>query len=203
MIRQDESNVECVYRLKYSIESNRPRVDWEAYDPSEGDDQWGKWKVFEQPFREGIDTLPAPKINFTVVHPEALEWDWYDGPDTWGMWSQRAKDLLWPLANGCLRSFQAMLNGAPYYILRVYDELAIDCLDRERSQLKFFESSGRIMDIKKYAFHMEYLSDPMIFHALDCREILCTQSVRQAILDAGLKGFRIENTKQPKPYMMR
>ena len=125
-----------------------------------GDDIWGKWNVFEQPFPEGVDTLPAPNLHFTVDHAEALEWDWYDGPDAKGMWSQRAKDLLWPLTNGCLRSFQATLNGAPYYILRLNQEAAIDCLDHQQSEFTFWDQSlgGEIKDITKYVLHKERLS---------------------------------------------
>ncbi len=161
------------------------------FDCSEGDDQFGKWKVFEQPFPEGVDTLPAPNINFTVDHPDALEWDYYDSYSSEGMWSQRAKDLLWPYTNGCLRCFQATLNGAPYYILRLNKEAAIDCLDHEQSEFTFWDQSlgGDIMDITKYVFRMQVLSDPLIFKIPERKKIFCTQSIRQIVLDAGLKGF--------------
>jgi hypothetical protein len=114
------------------------------------------------------------------------------------MWSQRAKDLLWPYANGCLRCFQTSLNGAPYYILRVAKELAIDCLDRDRSELKYFpKNPNDIMDIKRYAFYRERLHDPMIFHVPERPEILGTQSIKQIVEEAGLKGFRFEDVEHP------
>lgn len=121
-----------VYEMSRSCEDNRPYIDLEKQDL-----EWDDWGDIDQPFPAGIDTIRSPStLHFHVDAPDALEWDWYD-PSYPGIISQRAKDLLWPHAEGCLRCFQTSLNGAPYYLLRVDEELATDCLDREKSKIVF------------------------------------------------------------------
>ena len=35
----------------------------------------------------------------------------------------------------------------------------------------------------------------MLFHAKGCGELLCTETVRQAVLEAGLRGFHFEDVE--------
>ncbi|HYO24274.1 MAG TPA: DUF1629 domain-containing protein [Lacipirellulaceae bacterium] len=155
---------------------------------------WDEWDELKRPFPRGVDTLPCEQLAFTVDLPDALTWHWYSIPGTGGVWSQRAKDLLWPYAGKHLRCFQTTLNGAPYYILRLDDELGLDCLDYKHSELNRFPSSGRVARILKYVFRSDVIHDPMVFHAKDGSDILCTESIHQMILDVGLKGFVFQDT---------
>ena len=75
-------------------------------------------------------------------------------------------------------------------------ELAIDCLDRERSNIEFFRREpDKVKWIGSFAFHIDQLSDPMIFRVRESPAILATQSIKQIVEDAGLKGFMFEDTK--------
>jgi hypothetical protein len=153
-----------------------------------------EWEELNQPFPDGVDMLSCQYLAFVVDDPRALEWHWYSIPGTGGMWSRRAKELLWPYARQYLRCFETSLNGTPYYILRLDEELALDCLDYHRTELNRFPSSGRVARVLRYAFRPNTICDPLTFHAKDSSDILCTESVRQMILNAGLKGFSFADT---------
>ena len=67
-----------------------------------------------------------------------------------------------------------------------------DCLDREKSKLKLFSSSGRIMRIEKYAFRREMLSNAFIFKIPE--EVhthpYVTDDFKNLIEQNGIKGFK-------------
>ena len=67
-----------------------------------------------------------------------------------------------------------------------------DCLDREKSKLKLFSNSGRIMRIEKYAFHREMLSNAFIFKIPE--EVhahpYVTDGFKNLIEQNGIKGFK-------------
>ena len=178
-----------IWKMSVSAEEDRPQVDLEIQGLT-----WDDWGDMDQPFPDGVDTIQSPStLHFHVDAPDALEWDWYS-VSYWGMWSQRARDLLWPHARKHLRCFQTTLNGQLYYILRVDEELGLNCLDYDRVELNRFPSSGRVARVLKYAFRPGVIQDPLIFHAKDSGDILCTESIHQIVLDAGLKGFRFQDT---------
>lgn len=182
------ARAEKIYYMAPSCEIERPQI-WET-------GYFNEWLELDQEFPAGLDCVTCTELKtFQVRDISALQWDWYGQVGMWGMWSQRAKDLLWPFTNGCLRCFRTSLNGAPYYILRVDSELATDCLDRERSDIQYFESSGRVMQVKKFVFHEGRISDPLIFHVPEIRDILCTRSVKSIVEDAGLKGFFFQDVE--------
>jgi hypothetical protein len=178
-----------IWKMSVSCEEDRPQIDLEKQNLT-----WDDWGDLKQEFPPDIDVIQSPQtLKFHIDAPDALEWDWY-GVNFWGAWSQRAKDLLWPCAKKYLRCFQASLNGAPYYILRVDEELALDCLDYDHAELNRFPSSGRVARVLKYAFRPRIIHDPLIFHAKNSGDILCTESIHRMVLDAGLKGFSFADT---------
>lgn len=172
--------------IRPSVQINRPQIDLEKQNL-----RWDDWGDMEQEFPEGIDTIQSPPtLRFHVDAPDALQWDWYGEGLFWGMWSQRAKDLLWPYAQGRLRCFQTTLNCAPYYILRVDKSLALDCLDVGQSEIEYFDAvQTRVNIIKSYAICPKILTDPSIFHVPQRSDILATDSIRRIVENAGLKGF--------------
>jgi hypothetical protein len=189
------SHVEPVYYMCRSCEEYRPQIDLEK-DSLEGrDHDWTEWMQYDEAFPIEVDTVVLRNLSFEVDAPNALEWDWYS-IGFWGMISQRAKDLLWPYARRHLRCFQTTLNGEPYYILHLDKRLALDCLDVHKSKIEYFKCDpDDIKDIKKYAFHLEKLCDPLIFHVLQAREILGTQSIKRMVEEADLKGFHFEDVE--------
>jgi hypothetical protein len=173
-----------IWKISVSCEEDRPQI---------GDaDYWNEWDELKASFPDRVDTLVCKQlVAFHADALDALDWDWYGGGvGTWGMWSQRAKELLWPYTQGSLRCFQTSLNGAPYYILRVDKDLAVDCLDVDRSDIQYFDDAKtEAWKVLEYAFRPNVIVDPLIFHAPQRSDILVTNSIRRIIEDSGLNGF--------------
>lgn len=187
-MNETHKSVTHVYEMWCSGEEGRPFIDLEKHHLT-----WDDWGNMEAIFPPGVDVIKSPDtLNFHVDKPEATEWDWYN----YDLISQRAKDILWPYAKGSLRCFETTLNGAPYYILRVDEDLAIDCLDREKSIIRRFPSSGRVMKIMQHVFHLEKIYDPLIFHISESPSVFCTQSIKQIVEDAGLRGILFRDTSR-------
>jgi hypothetical protein len=183
---------ETVYLMERSIEGGRPEIDLEEQQIT-----WDDWGDLESPFPRGLEVLESPStLRFRVERDDALDWHWYRA-SYWGMISQRAKDLIWPFAHGRLRAFKTLINNSPFYILRLDNELGLDCLDTKNAAVEVYPDSGRIMYVKRYAFHKDRIEDPSVFFVPEKRDLLCTESVRQAVLDAGLKGFSFRDAEQP------
>jgi hypothetical protein len=182
-----------VYNMFPSGEDHRPQIDLEKHGYSD------EWKELARPFPERVEVLQSNRLAFNCDASDALDWDWYWRVGMWGMWSQRAKDLLWPYARKHLRCFLTTLNDQPYYILHVDKKLAVDCLDRERSDLEFFKSDpASVKRIRKYVFKQELLTDPLVFNIPEVNAILSTRTIRQMVFDAGLKGFHFEDAEHPR-----
>jgi hypothetical protein len=113
--------------------------------------------------------------------------------------SERARAALEALGVPGMRFMEFRVNGEPFF--RFYTERRVDCLDRQRSEVRYFRSSpGRVMQVVVYAFVAERvlpcdvftvpeLSDGMFFWS---QETFVTDAARTALEDARLIGFRFE-----------
>jgi hypothetical protein len=170
-----------IWKMSVSCEIGRPQIGETGY--------WDEWDELKRPFPNGVDTLRCEKLlEFRSDASDALEWDYYGRIGD--VWSQRAKDLLWPYANKHLRCFQTTLNGAPYYILRTDAELGLDCLDFERSKVEYFQcDSNDVKYIHRHYFHLDRITAPLIFFVPEKPILMATDSIRQMVEAAKLKGF--------------
>ncbi|MGA2404912.1 MAG: DUF1629 domain-containing protein [Syntrophobacteraceae bacterium] len=83
-------------------------------------------------------------------------------------------------------------NEGEYYAFNVTK--SIDALDEFNSQVKRFESSGRIMRILKYAFFGDRLGGATIFKIPQSRgNVFVTNRFRKIAMDNALLGFKFIN----------
>ena len=78
-----------------------------------------------------------------------------------------------------------------YYAFNI--TCVIDALDYERAEVQRFRSSGRVMEILRYAFHLELLRDATIFklpEMLRSRPFV-TEVFVERIKESGLLGFEV------------
>lgn len=187
-----------VYRMWPCEDEGRPEIDLER-DSLEGiDHDWTEWNKFDNDFPIESEVVPLHNLKFEIDRADAIDWDWY-AIGFWGMISQRAKDCLWPYARKHLRCLSTSLNGMPYYILHSDERLALDCLDRERSELELFKCSGRVMRVRRFTFRPGLIADPLIFHVSESGCLLCTESIKTLIENTGLKGFQFLDAEMRVP----
>ncbi len=81
-------------------------------------------------------------------------------------------------------------NAQKLFVLNV--TTIIDCLDKENSKLKLFQSSGRIMRVEEYAFHKELLVNAFIFKIPEELHIhpYVTDEFKKLIEQNDIKGFK-------------
>ncbi|MFN3394908.1 MAG: imm11 family protein [Candidatus Thermochlorobacter sp.] len=76
----------------------------------------------------------------------------------------------------------------PYYGLHVK---YVDCLDVDRAKVVRFKSSGRIMEVEKYAFHWERLEGIHIFHLPELvhSRLFVSDEFKRVVEENGLTGL--------------
>jgi hypothetical protein len=188
-----------IYRLRYSIEKHRPKIDFTHPVNQEID-----WSALEETLDGCGDVNDYSALDFyvmrpdsdgwdVVTHPEATEWDYYGVAGTFGLFSYRAMKLI---GLSCFRHFDlipAHLNEADYRFLRCKEE--IPCFDLTRADvIPFDHAPDRIMEVRKYAFDKSLLDDPLFFCVPEPHgQLFVTEGVRQKALQHKLKGFEFEH----------
>jgi hypothetical protein len=101
----------------------------------------------------------------------------------------KAWEALRPLAGPHVEALEMRLAGEPIYALNV--TTVLDCLDRERSEIRHYDSGG-IMDVARYVFRPGCLGDTPIFKqkGLEMSDVFVDEVFRRAVTAAGLKGAR-------------
>jgi len=106
--------------------------------------------------------------------------------------SQRAVDELGDLLadNGEILPLEC--DDGTYYLFNV--TRVIDALDRERSELRYFSSTGRLDEVTRYAFRAEQLEGATIFKIPDFEhsQVYVTDTFVSAVERAGLVGFEFQ-----------
>ncbi|MBI1338209.1 MAG: hypothetical protein GC164_14790 [Phycisphaera sp.] len=117
--------------------------------------------------------------------------------------SQRARVCLESLGLPGVAFIPVKINGERWWCLDV--DRYVDALDRNRSTILYFDDSDDIMEVSKYVFIRDHLADPIIFRIFEKRipGVFVTESVKQAVLKAGLVGFWfIDYENPPKGYLV-
>lgn len=173
-----------IYNLRPSTEEDRPWV--EGNHPENRKNDWLRIDDSARGVRPLDDYVP-PRV--VVEHPDALKWDYYSSGGLHPYWSARAVELLGPYAKHSFQFLEAYINGTQYYVPMTINRL--DCFDREQSEVKVFDHDpSRIMRVIHYAFHLDKITDPLIFAIPDLRgPMLCTDTIPTIIDRAGLRGF--------------
>lgn len=106
--------------------------------------------------------------------------------------SEYALNVLKDLIEGSVEILPIRLRVGKFFILNVTDVL--DCVDYDKSEVKPFKSSGRIMRFIKYEFFKECLYNKHIFKIPDesKRNAFVSDQFKERVKENKLKGFKFE-----------
>jgi hypothetical protein len=189
-----------ITRLGHCLDDDFPTIDWSRHAPMA--DLWLEIDERHKVGRPVEDLLGRiayrlrlghrwPRIDCLAMVPGLAV-------------SERARTALEAFGLPGMRFMEFRVNGAPFF--HFYTERRVNCLDRQRSEVRYFRSSPeRVMQVVRYAFAEERvrpcdvftvpeLSDGMFFWS---QETFVTDSARTALEAAGLIGFRFEPLPEP------
>lgn len=104
--------------------------------------------------------------------------------------NERCFRLLKPYLQGAAQVLPARYKDQELFVLNVTE--IRDCLDLEKSKVKRFQTSGRIMRIEEYAFRKELLPGAFLFkipQEAHTRPYV-TDTFKDLIEQTGIRGFR-------------
>jgi hypothetical protein len=110
------------------------------------------------------------------------------------VFSENALNTLWDLITGSVETAQLRwINHSTYNIYAVFVAKVVDCLNREKSELKYF-SDGGIMDIVKPVFDEEKLRNTHIFRVPDKKvsPVYVSDEFRSLVVKNRLQGLIFE-----------
>ena len=179
-------NAMAIYSMRPSFEEDRPDIDFEHPDNGGAD-----WDMVNEVIDGEIRVAAYSPFHLTVDSPDATAWDFYSIPGTMDLMSQRAVELLSPVASKHFAFLEVALNEQPYFLLM--STAPLDCLDRTGSKFTPFRSdSSRIKEFERFSFKYALIDDPVMFWIPEWREIFVTPSVRDMVQAAELRGFFFE-----------
>ncbi|MFN7139667.1 MAG: imm11 family protein [Limisphaerales bacterium] len=113
--------------------------------------------------------------------------------------SSAAKQVFEGLQQSEIRYASLFVNSLPYYLMIV--DRVIDCLDRDRSEIKSFPGDPtKIMAIKRYVLRKEAFGHFEIFRIPEHpTRVFVTESVKERIEASSLAGFGFTNVENPPP----
>jgi len=188
-----------IYCMHQSLEDNYPRIYWSSH----------RNKPIDWVRVHGMFTSEVP-----------LDEDYTSGVDIHVVMKGRVVDvidcqlcmLVTPRTRSCLESTGAggirfipvKINGERWWCLVV--DRKIDCLNWERCNIEYLDEIERKFPvIHKYVFKRDYIMDPALFRIAgrDSLEVFITESIKQAMTVAGLKGFEfVDFENPPEGYLM-
>lgn len=106
--------------------------------------------------------------------------------------NEYAFNILKPYLKGHAQIFRLKHRDGVLYVINVTD--VIDCLDYDKSEIKRFPSSGRVMKVIKYAFHRSRLKNTTIFKLPEFVKTTCyvTEEFKKVTEENNIKGFKFE-----------
>lgn len=106
--------------------------------------------------------------------------------------NEKAYKVLYPYLKEHSQIFQLKNENKIFYVINVTD--IIDCLDYEKSEVKYFSSSNRVMDIEKYAFHSGKLKKATIFKIPEFPKGISyvTEEFKKVVEENNITGFKFK-----------
>jgi len=106
--------------------------------------------------------------------------------------NEKAYDILYPYLKNHCQIFKINNDGATFYVINVTD--LIDCLDYDKSEIKRFPSSGRVMRVIKYVFKIEKLKNVTIFKLPEFPKAISyvTEKFKNVVEENNIKGFKFK-----------
>ncbi len=189
-----------IKRLEYCLDDDYPTINWDRHSKMAS-----LWLEIDERHRSD---LPYDDILRRIAYQLPMNRRW-DRVDFISMFpgigvSVRARAALESLGVPGMRFLGFRVNLEPFFLF--YTERVVDCLDRERSEIRYFPSSPeRVMRVVSYAFTQERLrpcdlftvpelSDGMFFWT---QQTFVTDEARTILEGAGVFGIRFEPLPVP------
>ena len=146
-----------------------------------------------------FDGMPVKERNFEKIYPSKYK-DEIDKPigDVFSVevssfiLNERSYKILYPYIKNEVQIFKIKSENDKLYVLNITN--IIDCLDYDKSKIKRFPSSGRVMRVIKYAFKIEKLKNATIFKLPDFPKGISyvTEEFKKVVEENNIKGFKFK-----------
>lgn len=146
-----------------------------------------------------FDGVPVKERNFAKIYPSKYK-DEIDKPigDVFSVeissfiLNEKSYKVLYPYLKNHSQVFKIKSDNKIFYVVNVTD--IIDCLDYEKSELKCFPSSGRVMRVIKYVFKIEKLKNTTIFKLPEFPKGISyvTENFKNIVEENNIKGFKFK-----------
>lgn len=145
-----------------------------------------------------FDGVPVKERTFDKIYPSKYK-DEIDKPigDVFSVeissfiLNEKSYKALYPYLKNHSQIFKIKSDNKIFYVVNVID--IIDCLNYDKSELKYF-SSGRVMDVEKYVFKTEKLKNATIFKLPEFPKSISyvTEEFKKAVEKNNIKGFKFK-----------
>lgn len=151
-----------------------------------------KWNEFTDMFRGKHLSSNWEKLKLKLIeHGEKLKkGDMpYLSPGV-PVFSIKAISTLQQYLNNNAETLDIECDIGNYKIINIINVMS--CLDHERSEIKYYPNSQRIMRIKKYVFNKEKVKNEHIFKIIEQPRatIFVSDEFRNKVIESGLEGFK-------------
>ncbi len=146
-----------------------------------------------------FDGMPVKERNFEKIYPSKYK-DEIDKPigDVFSVevssfiLNERSYKILYPYIKNEVQIFKIKSENDNLYVVNITN--IIDCLDYDKSKIKRFPSSGRVMRVIKYAFKIEKLKNATIFKLPDFPKGISyvTEEFKKVVEENNIKGFKFK-----------
>ena len=146
-----------------------------------------------------FDAVPVKERTFDKIYPSKYK-DEIDKPigDVFSVeissfiLNEKSYKVLYPYLKKHSQIFKIKSDNKIFYVVNVID--IIDCLNYDESELKYFSSSGRVMDVEKYVFKTEKLKNATIFKLPEFPKSISyvTEEFKKAVEENNIKGFKFK-----------
>lgn len=146
-----------------------------------------------------FDGVPVKERTFDKIYPSKYK-DEIDKPigDVFSVeissfiLNEKSYKALYPYLKNHSQIFKIKSDNKIFYVVNVID--IIDCLNYDKSELKYFSSSGRVMDVEKYVFKTEKLKNATIFKLPEFPKSISyvTEEFKKVVEENNIKGFKFK-----------
>ncbi len=146
-----------------------------------------------------FDGMPVKERNFEKIYPSKYK-DEIDKPigDVFSVevssfiLNERSYKILYPYIKNEVQIFKIKSENDNLYVVNITN--IIDCLDYDKSKIKRFPSSGRVMRVIKYAFKTEKLTNAIIFKLPEFPKSISyvTEEFKKVVEENNIKGFKFK-----------
>ncbi len=106
--------------------------------------------------------------------------------------NEKAYQVLKPYLEKYCQIFEILSQDEKIYVVNVTN--MINCLDYDKSEIKRFQSSGRVMRVIKYAFKTDKLENEIIFKLPEFPKSIpyVTEKFKKIVEKNDIKGFKFK-----------